>query len=61
METLKKHSGFVKNPLDVCYLHVALSKRRQKMTYYYMTLLSYAAVKKQLKMVQLLITKGASK
>ena len=48
--------------LDVCYLQSAVATSSQgKPTLYYMTLLAYAAVNKQKRMVKYLLDSGASK
>lgn len=47
--------------LDVCSLCSTVSRHRKKQTYYYMTLLSYAAVNKRMNMVGILLEDNAGK
>lgn len=51
----------VKNCLDVCRLIVVTSKHTENLTCFYMTLLSYAAVNKQRRLMEVLTNSGAGK
>lgn len=58
---MELNSSGNKNYLDVCYLQTAISPHRKETTVFYMTLLAYAVVQKQQKMVAILLESGASK
>ena len=49
------------NCLDICRLIVVTSKHTESLTCFYMTLLSYAAVNKQRRLMEVLISSGAGK
>lgn len=58
----KGYCPSVENILDVCYLHFTVSPYTKERTHYYMTLLAHAAMYKQKRIVEYLITeKKASK
>ena len=61
VESMEKHATDKTKYLDVCYLQSEMSLSRRRHTFYFMTLLSYAAVHGHKNMVKELIERGASK